>query len=55
MFKLLRISILIATVAVPLWAARDQDAARGLRKVLGTMVLVTVAYWFAVAFLTPEP
>jgi hypothetical protein len=55
MYKLFRISILVASVAIPAWAARDPDGGRGLRRALIGMALFVFVYWWVVASLTPEP
>jgi hypothetical protein len=55
MYKLFRISILLATVAIPLMAARDPSAVRGLRKAVLGMAAYVFVYWLVVAMLTPEP
>jgi hypothetical protein len=55
MYKLFRLSILIATIAIPAIAARDANARRGMRKAVLGMAAYVLAYWLVVALLTPEP
>lgn len=55
MYKLFRISILIATVAIPAIAARNRDGWRGLKTAVWGMAAFVLVYWCVVAFLTPEP
>lgn len=55
MYKLFRISILVATVAVPALAARDPHGRRGLRTAVLGMAAYVFIYWLVVALLTPEP
>jgi hypothetical protein len=50
MQALLLSSILIATVAIPVRAARDPSARRGLRRAVLQMVLFSAAYTLACAF-----
>jgi hypothetical protein len=51
MRALLLMSILIATVAIPLWTARDPDGRRGLRRTVVHMVLFNVLYMLACVYL----
>jgi len=53
MTSLLLISILVVTVVMPTFAARERDAARGLRKLWFGMAGFGICYWLLVAFLTP--
>lgn len=46
MRALLLMTVLVATVGIPLWAARDPDARRGLRK-----TVVYTAIWSALFML----
>jgi hypothetical protein len=48
MRKLILISILFANVVIPLWAARERSARRGLRKALVATLAFDVAYVVAV-------
>jgi hypothetical protein len=50
MRSLLLISILIATVAIPVRAARDASARRGFRRALLQMALFNTIYLLACAF-----
>ena len=54
MGKLIRVSILLATVVVPVLAARERDGRRGLRMAVRGMLAVTVLYWIAVMALLPN-
>lgn len=54
MEKLVRISILIATAAVPILAARSPSARRGLKRALVGMLCVVVLYWMAVMAVLPK-
>ena len=54
MQKLILVSILFANVAIPLWAARERNARRGLKKALFAMLVFDVAYLVAVLFLYPR-
>lgn len=54
MQKLLLVSILIANVLIPLWAAREENAIRGLKKTLAAMVAFDAAYLLAVLFVYPR-
>jgi hypothetical protein len=53
MAKLLLLSILFATLAIPAFAARERNPVRGLRKLLAGMFLFSLFYWLVVMFLTP--
>ena len=50
MRSLLLISILIATVAIPIRTARDPDARRGLRRAVRGTLIFSVIYALACAF-----
>ena len=51
MRPVLRMSILFATIAVPIGAASDSDPRRGLRKAIFRVVLFDALYLVACAFL----
>lgn len=51
MRALLLMSILIATVAIPLWAARDPDARRGLWRTVVYMIVFNALYMLACVYL----
>jgi len=53
MANLLLLSILGATLAIPAFAARERNPARGLRKLLAGMFFFSLFYWLVVMFLTP--
>jgi hypothetical protein len=55
MNKLLLLSVLIVVVVAPGLAARDHDARRGLKRLLISMSLFGVFYWFTFMFLVPQP
>lgn len=42
--KLLLISIMVATVAIPILAARDRSAVRGMKRALVAMLIFSIAY-----------
>jgi hypothetical protein len=46
--KLFLLSVLVATIAVPTWAARDASARRGLTRALALLAVVVVVYWLGV-------
>jgi hypothetical protein len=54
MQKLILVSILFASVGVPIWAARERSARRGLKKALFAMLVFDVAYLLAVLFIYPR-
>ena len=54
MISALLLSILVVTVAMPSFAAKDRDAVRGLKKLLFGMAGFSVFYWLVVVFLTPR-
>jgi hypothetical protein len=54
MQKALLISIAVATIIIPMWAARDRRARRGLRKAVVCLVLFNVVYFLAVMFVYPR-
>jgi hypothetical protein len=51
MRALLLMSILIATVGIPVWTARDPDARRGLERTVVHMVLFSALFMLAAAYL----
>jgi hypothetical protein len=51
--KLLLVSVIIAMIAVPILAARDESAVRGLRKTLLLIFVFNILYLLAVRFLYP--
>jgi hypothetical protein len=51
MSKLLLLSVLIASIALPTIAAREKNAKRGLRKAIIYMLLFNVFYLFGLIFL----
>jgi len=51
MRALLLMSILIATVAIPIWTSRDTDGRRGLVRTVAYMVVFNVLYMLACAYL----
>ena len=54
MQKLILISILIMDVALPIWAARDRSAIRGLKKVVFYMCICNAIYLLLVMFVYPR-
>ena len=54
MQKLILVSILFASVAVPIWAAHERSARRGLQKALFAMLVFELAYVVAVVFVYPR-
>jgi hypothetical protein len=53
MAKLLLLSILAATVAMPSLAAREPNPVRGVKKAAAQMFAFAFFYWLVVMFLTP--
>ena len=53
MAKLLLLSILAATVAMPSLAARESNPVRGLKKLMAQLFAFSLLYWLVVMFLTP--
>lgn len=49
--KLLLVSIIFASVAIPAWAARDDDARHGLRKVVLFTAIFQLIYLIALKYL----
>jgi hypothetical protein len=54
MQKVILISILFANVVIPLLAARERSAKRGLKKTLVYMVAFNVIYLLALMFIYPR-
>jgi hypothetical protein len=54
MQKLILLSLLVANVAIPVWAARDADGWRGIRKMIRGLLVFDVAYVLALRFLYPR-
>lgn len=54
MGKLILVSILIATIAFPMMAARDRSPIRGLRRAVLAMAAFNVVYLFAAVYLFPR-
>jgi nitrate reductase NapE component len=54
MRKLIIISILFATVVIPIRAARERSARRGLEKALFAMLVFDVFYLLAVVLVYPR-
>lgn len=54
MQKLLLMSVLFATVAIPIRAASDANARRGLRKAIVYMALFDVMYLLALRVIYPR-
>ena len=54
MQKLILISILFVDVFVPLWAARDPNAIRGMKKALFYVCIYNVIYLLLVMFVYPR-
>lgn len=51
--KLLLVSVIIAMIAVPILAARDESPMRGLRKTLLLIFVFNILYLLAVRFIYP--
>jgi hypothetical protein len=54
MQKFLLLSILLATVVVPMLTARDTSPRRGLRRTLLLMVLFNAVYLFSIVYILPR-
>lgn len=52
--KLLLVSILLANVVLPIWAARERDSGRGLGKLLVSLFLFELAYLAALILIYPR-
>ncbi len=51
MSKVLLLSILVATVALPLWAAKTERPGRALRNTLAALIAFNAFYLLAVRYL----
>ena len=54
MQKFLLVSIVFAHLALPIWAARDRDPRRGMKKVLLSMVVFDAFYLLAILYVYPR-
>ena len=54
MTKLLLLSVLIALVVVPVWAARDFNGPRGLKRAIFWVLAFNLAYALALQFIYPQ-
>ena len=54
MQKAILISIVAATIIIPMWAARERSARRGLRKAITCIAVFNIAYLLAVMFIYPR-
>jgi hypothetical protein len=54
MQKLILISILVANVVIPVWASREPNARRGLKKAVVYMIVFNVVFLLAVRFIYPR-
>ena len=54
MGKFILLSILIATVAIPMHTARDESPARGLRRTVLGLATFNLFYLLAVIYLLPR-
>jgi hypothetical protein len=54
MQKFILISILFADVLIPLWAARDPNSIRGMKKALFYMCIFNTMYLLLVMFVYPR-
>lgn len=54
MQKLLLVSILVATIALPMRAAADPSPARGLRRAIVWLVAFNVAYLIGIVYVLPR-
>ena len=54
MANLLLLSIVIMTIAIPVFAAGDRNAKRGLQKAILLTIVFNVFYLFAVRFIYPH-
>lgn len=54
MANALLLSMLIATVGIPIWFARDARPRRGLRKTVGWFLAFLTAWVIALLFLYPR-
>ena len=54
MQKIILMSVIYATAIIPLLAARDTSARRGLRRAIAWLLAFNVIYLLAVVFLYPR-
>ena len=54
MNQILLLSLVIATFAIPLRAAGDRSAVRGLRRTIVAMAVTVFMYVFAIIFVLPR-
>jgi hypothetical protein len=54
MAKLILFSVILATIAIPLIAARERNPVRGLKKAIWYAVLFNAAYALALLFVYPR-
>ncbi len=54
MQKAIVVSILVATVGLPVWAARDRSPVRGLKKTVFYLAMFNLFYLFAIRVLYPR-
>ena len=54
MQKIILMSVIYATAIIPLLAARDSSARRGLRRAIAWLLAFNVIYLLAVIFLYPH-
>jgi hypothetical protein len=52
--KVLLISILLATIAIPTWAANEANPRLALKKALLYSVIFNVFYWLLLLFVYPR-
>jgi hypothetical protein len=52
--KLLLLSIVIGTIAVPVLTARDANGARALKKMILLMIIFNISYFLAVRYVYPH-
>lgn len=55
MRKLLYLSVVLSTIAVPMLASRDADPVRGLRRALAAAAIFNVLYVVALALFIRSP
>jgi hypothetical protein len=53
-YKLLLLSVLIATVAIPLICARDVNPYRGIKRALFAMVIFAFSWLLAIKYIYPK-
>ncbi len=54
MQKFVLLTILLATVIIPMWTAGDRSARRGLRRTLLLMVAFNAIYLFSIIYVLPR-